>query len=88
MSLIDAPLFKRLLAGTPFSEHELVVLIATAPTRYKDHYISKRNGRGRRLISQPTKEIKFLQRLLLKRELNRNKASAGGTRGRDLEVVG
>lgn len=69
MSLVDAPLFKRLLAGTPFSEQELVVLIATAPTRYKDHYISKRNGRGRRLISQPTKEIKFLQRLLLKREL-------------------
>lgn len=69
MSLANAPLFQRLLARTPFSEHELVVLIATAPTRYKDHYISKRNGRGKRLISQPTKEIKFLQRILIKYEL-------------------
>jgi RNA-directed DNA polymerase len=69
MSIETAPLFQRLLARTPFSERELVVLIATAPTRYKDHYINKRNGRGKRLISQPTKEIKFLQRLLLKHEL-------------------
>ena len=69
MSLIETNLFKRLLALTPFSEKELTTLIATAPTRYKDHYIDKRNGRGKRLISQPTKEIKFLQRLLISREL-------------------
>lgn len=69
MSIVIAPLFQRLLARTPFSEKELVVLVATAPTRYKDHYINKRNGRGKRLISQPTKEIKFLQRLLVKFEL-------------------
>lgn len=69
MSIENAPLFQRLLARTPFSEKELVVLIATAPTRYKDHYINKRNGRGKRLISQPTKEIKFLQRILIKHEL-------------------
>lgn len=69
MSIENAPLFQRLLARTPFSEKELVVLIATAPTRYKDHYINKRNGRGKRLISQPTKEIKFLQRILVKYEL-------------------
>lgn len=70
MSIETAPLFQRLLARTPFSEKEFVVLIATAPTRYKDHYINKRSGRGKRLISQPTKEIKFLQRLLLKYELS------------------
>lgn len=69
MSIESAPLFQRILARTPFSERELVVLIATAPTRYKDHYITKRNGRGRRLISQPTKELKFLQRILIKWEL-------------------
>lgn len=69
MSITNAPLFQRILAATPFSEQELVILIATAPTRYKDHYINKRNGRGQRLISQPTKEIKFLQRLLVRREL-------------------
>lgn len=69
MSIATAPLFQRLLARSPFSEHELIVLIATAPSRYKVHYIEKRNGRGRREIAQPTKEIKFLQRLLVKYEL-------------------
>lgn len=69
MSIATAPLFQRLLARSPFSEHELIVLIATAPSRYKVHYIDKRNGRGRREIAQPTKEIKFLQRMLVKHEL-------------------
>ena len=44
------PLFDRLLALSPFSERELEVLIATAPNRYKNHTIKKRNGRGNRLI--------------------------------------
>jgi RNA-directed DNA polymerase len=69
MSIATAPLFQRLLARSPFSEHELTVLIATAPSRYKVHYIEKRGGRGRREIAQPTKEIKFLQRMLIKHEL-------------------
>lgn len=69
MSIATAPLFQRLLARSPFSEHELIVLIATAPSRYKVHYIEKRNGRGLREIAQPTKEIKFLQRMLVKYEL-------------------
>jgi len=69
MSIVATPLFARLLEMTPFSERELVVLIATAPLRYKDHYIQKRHG-GKRLISQPTKEIKYLQRLLVSRELS------------------
>lgn len=70
MSIAATPLFQRLLARSPFSEHELIVLIATAPSRYKVHYVEKRGGRGRREIAQPTKEIKFLQRLLVKHELN------------------
>lgn len=69
MSITTAPLFQRLLARSPFSEHELIVLIATAPSRYKVHYIEKRGGRGRREIAQPTNEIKFLQRMLVKHEL-------------------
>ena len=69
MSITSAPLFQRLLDRSPFSEHDLIVLIATAPSRYKVHYIEKRNGRGRREIAQPTKEIKFLQRMLVKHEL-------------------
>lgn len=70
MSIATAPLFQRLLARSPFSEHELIVLIATAASRYKVHYIEKRGGRGRRQIAQPTKEIKFLQRLLIRHELS------------------
>lgn len=69
MSIATAPLFQRLLARSPFSEHELIVLIATASSRYKVHYIDKRGGRGRREIAQPTKEIKFLQRMLVNHEL-------------------
>lgn len=69
-SVIETPLFQRLLARTPFSEYELLILIATASSRYKTHFIDKRGGRGRREISQPTKEIKYLQRLLVKHELN------------------
>lgn len=69
MSIANAPLFQRLLAQSPFTEHELIVLIATAASRYKVHYIDKRSGRGRREISQPTKEVKFLQRLLIDHEL-------------------
>ena len=68
MILSNEPLFRRLLILSPFSEWELVALIHTAPLRYKDHYILKRNGRGRRLISQPTLELKFLQRLLVSKE--------------------
>lgn len=71
MSIVNTPLFERILARSPFSEHELVVLVATASSRYKSHYIEKRNGRGLRLISQPTKEVKFLQRLLVTHELGR-----------------
>ena len=71
MSIVSAPLFQRLLARSPFSEHELIVLIATAASRYKVHFIDKRGGRGRREIAQPTKEIKFLQRLLISEELQR-----------------
>lgn len=70
MSIITAPLFQRLLARSLFSEYELMVLVATASSRYKTHFIDKRGGRGRREISQPTKEIKYLQRILIRHELS------------------
>lgn len=68
--LEDSPLFKRFLQSTPFSSRELVVLLYSAPDRYKEHTIKKRNNRGLRLISQPTSEIKFMQRLLIANELS------------------
>lgn len=69
MTFAETPLFLRLLAQSPLSRRELVVLVGTAPQRYKEHYIEKRNGRGLRLISQPTAELKFFQRLLVTNEL-------------------
>lgn len=69
MRLATSPLFQRILGGMPFSETELALLVLTAPTRYKDHYIEKRGGRGKRLISQPTAELKAVQKWLVNNEL-------------------
>lgn len=71
MNFDDTPLFRRLLAASPFSQRELVLTIVTAPERYKDHFIAKRNGRGLRLISQPTAEVKHLQRVIVRDELEK-----------------
>lgn len=46
----------------PLTANEIRLLLLTAPRRYKVHEIEKRNGRGKRLIAQPTAEIKALQR--------------------------
>lgn len=48
----------------PLSRGELLLLIATAPNRYKVHTIEKRHNRGKRLIAQPTAEVKVVQTLL------------------------
>lgn len=70
MKLSSADLFGRIIENTPFSEEELALLILTAPTRYKEHWIEKRHGRGKRLISQPTSELKLVQRWLVAYELS------------------
>lgn len=70
MTIFEEPLFIRLLSQSPLSRREFSVLLSTAPNRYKEHYIEKRNGRGKRLISQPTAELKFFQKLLVDNELN------------------
>jgi hypothetical protein len=44
-------------------------LIATAPARYKQYTIPKRHG-GLRLIAQPSRELKALQRYILKHKLS------------------
>lgn len=52
-----------LQAATGLSERDLRAIIANAPSRYKNYSIPKRNG-GLRMISQPAKEVKSLQRAL------------------------
>lgn len=63
-------LVSRLIEEFPFSEREVVELIRSAPARYKVHSIEKRNGRGTRLIAQPTAEIKLIQRWALVQYVN------------------
>ncbi|WP_429014691.1 retron St85 family RNA-directed DNA polymerase [Aeromonas hydrophila] len=45
------------------SHSELVNFVHTAPRRYKKYYIFKRDGVNKRQIAQPSKEVKFIQRL-------------------------
>lgn len=49
---------------------DLLDFSLSAPHRYKKYYISKRNGAGYRLIAQPSKETKFVQRVVLRELLN------------------
>jgi RNA-directed DNA polymerase len=46
-------------------ESELLTFSQTAPHRYKKYTIKKRDGVGLRLIAQPSKEVKFIQRIVL-----------------------
>lgn len=62
MNVIDT-----ILQHFPLGRDEIARLIRTAPSRYKVHEIEKRNGRGKRVIAQPTAEIKLLQRFLLQK---------------------
>lgn len=64
MSLRD-----ELLVSLPFSPSELDLLIWSAPQRYKTYYIKKRQLGQFREVSQPTPEVKLLQRWLVEHVL-------------------
>ena len=55
-------IIERIQSDFSLSRHDVRVLLYTAAYRYKLHFIEKRHGRGKRLIAQPTAEIKMLQR--------------------------
>ena len=65
MSIVE-----KIMDAFPLSAKEAKLLLVTAPRRYKEHFIEKRNGRGQRLIAQPTSEIKALQRWAVETFLN------------------
>lgn len=69
----------RLLAALPFSRQELELLIATAPFRYKQYKVPKRTPGSFRLLSQPTPEVKLVQRWLMSNELNELPIHAAAT---------
>lgn len=56
--------FKKLVVETGIGTSDARLIIATAPKRYKHYYIPKRTE-GRRLIAQPSRELKALQRFLI-----------------------
>src|SRR5258708_26849286 len=64
MSLLD-----EMVAHLRIGPTDLMRLIATAPARYKEYTIPKRLG-GVRLIAQPSRELKALQRYILENKLS------------------
>lgn len=54
-------ILERIAKETGVNIHYLGVTVATAKHRYRTYFIRKRTG-GRRVISHPTPEVKFLQR--------------------------
>jgi RNA-directed DNA polymerase len=65
MSLLD-----ELVDYVGLSRSDLLRVINTAPVRYKTYEIPKRNG-GVRVIAQPSKELKAIQRYILENKLRK-----------------
>ncbi|WP_354691890.1 retron St85 family RNA-directed DNA polymerase [Phytobacter sp. RSE-02] len=59
-------LLKYIANGLFLSDEEAKRYIVTIPRRYKKYHISKRNGKDYRLIAQPARQVKSLQRAVLK----------------------
>lgn len=59
---------KMLVESTGLSERDLIQIIINAPVRYKVYAIPKRRG-GYRIISQPAREVKALQRVVVENVL-------------------
>lgn len=57
--------FELICTRFSFSPTELRTYVRTCPYRYKTYPISKRNSREKRWISQPSKDLKAVQRLVL-----------------------
>ncbi len=59
----------QMLAELPLGPSELFPLLATAPERYKVYKIPKRTPGKFRTIAHPARELKFIQRWLIRRVL-------------------
>lgn len=55
---------------TALPDRDLRKIISTAPERYKTYAIPRRNSDKKRIISQPAKEVKLLQRILTRELLS------------------
>lgn len=66
MSLLDI-----LQLETAASQETIMRILRTAPRRYKVYQIPKRNGKGTRTIAHPARELKTLQRIVLREILDK-----------------
>lgn len=55
-------LLAQMSKDTGLKRSDLLTVIVGAPYRYKVYEVPKRNGKGTRVIAQPAKEVKLLQR--------------------------
>lgn len=79
-------LLQRLVQGTGLPERDVLRIISTAPSRYKQYNIAKRSG-GTRLIAHPARELKALQKVLLNEYLDKlpvHQAAMAYRRGRSI----
>jgi RNA-directed DNA polymerase len=68
------------------SPSDLLRIISTAPVRYKQYTIPKRKG-GERIIAQPSREVKALQRYILDHKLSTlpvHPAATGYVKGQNI----
>lgn len=54
-----------------FTESRFIEFCSLAPHRYKKFFIPKKNGRGNRLVAQPAKPLKRVQRWLISEYLSK-----------------
>ena len=62
-------LIHELVVHLRISPSDLLQIISTAPARYKHYTIPKRRG-GVRVIAQPSREVKAIQRYILAAKLS------------------
>lgn len=82
-------LISRLSAETGLGPQQLFEISATAPWRYKVFSIKKRSGDGRRIIAQPSRELKLVQRALIRSylaDLPVHEAAHGYVSGRGIRT--
>lgn len=74
-----------------FSVTDVARIISSAPRRYKVFNIPKKNGRGIRVVAQPSKELKTLQRIVVSqilKDLPIHDACHGFVSGRGIKTNG
>ena len=85
---MTTPLVERLSSWSGLSSADIERIIRSAPRRYKAFEIEKRGG-GFRMVAQPSRELKLLQRFIVDRllvELPVHEAAHGYVRGRGIKT--